>query len=57
MNEWELLLNQVDVIEAKKLFRINRDVRFSKDKTPYKSSFVVTTKDWEYTEEAAFTLT
>lgn len=39
MNEWELLLNQVDVIEAKKLFRINRDVRFSKDKTPYKSSF------------------
>src|ERR1700755_2906213 len=27
-------------LEAKKcLFRINRDIRFSKDKTPYKSNF------------------
>ena len=30
-----------DDIESHKLFRIYRDVRFSKDKTPYKSSFSV----------------
>jgi uncharacterized protein (TIGR02453 family) len=29
-------LNLTDVIESKKIFRINRDVRFSKNKSPYK---------------------
>lgn len=29
-------LSKVDMIEKKKVFRIYRDVRFSKDKTPYK---------------------
>ncbi|WP_291964652.1 DUF2461 domain-containing protein [Maribacter sp.] len=32
-------LNTFDQIEKKKLFRIYRDVRFSKDKTPYSTSF------------------
>jgi uncharacterized protein (TIGR02453 family) len=32
-------LNQTDVIDTKKIFRINRDVRFSKDKSPYKKNF------------------
>lgn len=32
-------LNIHDEIEKMKLFRIYRDVRFSKDKTPYKSHF------------------
>lgn len=32
-------LNKFDAIEKKKLFRIYRDVRFSKDKTPYNSHF------------------
>lgn len=32
-------LNKFDEIEKKKLFRIYRDVRFSKDKTPYSSNF------------------
>jgi len=32
-------LNQTDVIEFNKLFRIYRDVRFSRDKTPYKTYF------------------
>ena len=32
-------MNQHDAIEKSKLFRIYRDIRFSKDKTPYKSSF------------------
>lgn len=32
-------LNQHDEIEKMKMFRIYRDVRFSKDKTPYKSHF------------------
>jgi len=32
----EAELNKVDMIEKKKVFRIYRDVRFSKDKTPYK---------------------
>ncbi len=32
-------MSKHDVIEKHKLFRIYRDVRFSKDKTPYKSSF------------------
>ncbi len=32
-------MNKHDVIEKSKIFRIYRDVRFSKDKTPYKNSF------------------
>ena len=32
----EAELNKVDMIEKTKVFRIYRDVRFSKDKTPYK---------------------
>lgn len=32
-------LNQTDRIEKSKLFRIYRDVRFSKDKSPYKTNF------------------
>ena len=32
-------MTEHDEIESAKLFRIYRDVRFSKDKTPYKSSF------------------
>ena len=32
----EAELSKVDMIEKKKVFRIYRDVRFSKDKTPYK---------------------
>lgn len=32
-------LNQHDEIESLKMFRIYRDVRFSKDKTPYKPHF------------------
>jgi len=32
-------LNQHDEIEKMKIFRIYRDVRFSKDKTPYKAHF------------------
>lgn len=32
-------LNQHDAIEKQKMFRIYRDVRFSKDKTPYKTHF------------------
>ena len=32
----ETELNKIDMIEKKKVFRIYRDVRFSKDKTPYK---------------------
>ena len=32
-------LNKKDVIEDGKVFRIYRDVRFSKDKTPYKNNF------------------
>lgn len=32
-------LNQTDEIEKAKIFRIYRDVRFSKDKTPYKTFF------------------
>lgn len=31
----EAEMNKTDVIEKTKLFRIHRDVRFSKDKTPY----------------------
>ena len=32
-------LNQVDSIDNFKVFRIYRDVRFSKNKTPYKTHF------------------
>jgi len=32
-------MNKIDEIEKTKLFRIYRDVRFSKDKTPYNSHF------------------
>ena len=39
MGELELLLNTTDNIEEKRLFRIYKDVRFSKDKTPYKDYF------------------
>lgn len=39
LEEVESELNKFDVIERKKLFRIYRDVRFSKDKTPYNSVF------------------
>ena len=39
LKSWETEMNKYDDIEAAKLFRIYRDVRFSKDKTPYKSSF------------------
>jgi len=35
----ETELNKFDSIEKKKLFRIYRDVRFSKDKTPYNTVF------------------
>ena len=31
-------LNGTDVIDSKKIFRINRDVRFSKNKSPYKNN-------------------
>jgi len=32
-------LQKIDVIEKTKMFRIHRDVRFSKDKTPYNPDF------------------
>lgn len=35
----EQYLNKKDVIESAKVFRIYRDVRFSKDKAPYKNHF------------------
>ncbi len=31
-------MSKCDVLEGSKLFRIYRDVRFSKDKSPYKSN-------------------
>ncbi len=37
IKEVEIGLQQTDVIESHKLYRIYRDVRFSKDKTPYKT--------------------
>ncbi len=39
MQSLELGLNRSDNIEAHKLYRIYRDIRFSKDKTPYKNYF------------------
>jgi uncharacterized protein (TIGR02453 family) len=38
LEEVEKALNKFDQIEKKKLFRIYRDVRFSKDKTPYNTA-------------------
>ncbi len=38
-NELLIALQELDNIEKLKLYRIYRDVRFSKDKTPYKSSW------------------
>lgn len=38
-NEVGEALSKVDSIEKTKIFRIYRDVRFSKDKTPYKTNF------------------
>ncbi|PCJ66795.1 MAG: TIGR02453 family protein [Bacteroidetes bacterium] len=38
MQDVEFGLNTTDEIERKKLFRINRDVRFSKNKSPYKTN-------------------
>lgn len=38
-DEVKMLMNAHDVIEKVKVFRVYRDVRFSKDKTPYKSHF------------------
>ena len=38
-NEIKNKLNEHDNIDRFKLFRIYRDVRFSKDKTPYKTHF------------------
>ena len=38
-NELYNLLNQHDEIDKMKMFRIYRDIRFSKDKTPYKTHF------------------
>ncbi|MDC3181541.1 DUF2461 domain-containing protein, partial [Flavobacteriaceae bacterium] len=32
-------INQFDLIDSYKVFRIYRDVRFSKNKTPYKTHF------------------
>lgn len=37
--EIELFLNQEDDIQRTKAYRIYRDIRFSKDKTPYKKHF------------------
>ena len=39
VNEIESGLQQHDKIEKAKIFRIYRDVRFSKNKTPYKTHF------------------
>ncbi len=39
MQELEKRMNQLDIIENHSLSRINRDIRFSKDKTPYKDYF------------------
>ena len=38
LNTWEERMNEHDLIERSKLFRVYRDVRFSRDKTPYKTS-------------------
>lgn len=39
VKEVHQLLEETDKIEASKIFRINRDVRFSNDKSPYKTNF------------------
>ena len=40
-NEVKDLLNISDDIEKLKIFRIHRDLRFSKDKTPYKVNTII----------------
>ena len=42
--ELETEMNKSDVIESVKLFRINRDIRFSKDKTPYNTHISMSMK-------------
>jgi uncharacterized protein (TIGR02453 family) len=42
-------MNKIDIIEKAKLFRIYRDVRFSKDKTPYNGHFSMS-----FSREGAF---
>lgn len=42
LNEFQLIYNEfqsTDFLEPMKMYRIYRDVRFSKDKTPYKNHF------------------
>lgn len=41
LSRWEELMNRHDSVEGAKLFRIYRDVRFSADKTPYKTHFAL----------------
>jgi len=37
---YHLIDSDIEIMDAKKyIFRINRDIRFSKDKTPYKNNF------------------
>ena len=38
-------LNKFDEIDNVKIFRIYRDIRFSKDKTPYKKNFGIEEKN------------
>jgi len=40
----EKIMGKHDVLEGHKLWRIYRDVRFSKDKTPYKTNFAANFK-------------
>lgn len=49
MQSIETELNKTDVIEKAKLYRIYRDVRFSKDKTPYNGHFSMS-----FSREGAF---
>jgi len=44
LTELESEMNKNDVIESVKLFRINRDIRFSKDKTPYNTHISMSLK-------------
>lgn len=44
ITEWEKEMSKSDSIESKKLYRIYRDVRFSKDKTPYNSHWSMSLK-------------
>ncbi len=47
--ELEKLMQKHDVIEKSKLFRVHRDVRFSKDKTPYNTDL-----RFSFTREGAY---